>query len=219
MYKYAFYFVDLARQRVISWYEVLRFCTGPYVPQAQPLPPVVNAAPAAPPPSPEVLLEFTMQAAQSLHSGQLNSVLEDVIRRARAALAAENPSQELRNGCLRWAVLLSHTQRGLDFMTDVINGGADVNHTDEYGNSCMALAIHFCKHNAVVKLLASYAHLKTIGNGIQPVAFARHCFEESQRQLPTNATFAFEVGHRKILEAITNHVLLYGKEAKPVAAA
>ena len=214
---------------------------GPYVPRAQPLPPeepeappVPGAQPPAPPPAPpvaagmggvppeqaqaaEALLEYTMEAAQSFHGGALNRVLNDVIDKAMVELAKPNVPMEVLNGCLRWAVLLSENQRGIELLHKLIGMDAQPNHCDGYGNTPMAIAIHFCKYKAVVALLAKGAHLKPIGNRIRPLEFARYRFVAARDKPPSDEAFAFEAGHRKILEVINNHVLIYGLEAKPVA--
>ena len=209
---------------------------GPYVPHAQPLPPEEPEAPPVPgaqPPAPpvaaamgavppeqaqaaEALLEYTMEAAQSFHGGALNRVLNDVIDKAMNEIVKPNVPQEVLDGCLRWAVLLSENQHGMELLNKVVGMRANVNHYDVYGNTPMAMAIHFCKYKAVVALLAKGVHLKPIGNGIRPMEFARYRFVAARDKPPSDEAFAFEAGHRKILEVINNHVLGYGLEAKPV---
>ncbi len=163
----------------------------------------------------ELQLDYALYAYSMLSASQPHAIIDDVITKIRVVLVdGGNTTQEQLDSCLRWAVLIAGIPEALGLLQEVIDAGADVNCHDQYDNTPLALAIHFCVPGAVEELLKKGAALEVPGNGMHPQAYALQLFMETMCLLPSDKAFALRAGYRKILQAVADASLERGAREK-----
>lgn len=156
-------------------------------------------------PTQAMRLEYITYAVEALHSPRMQLILDDLIEKSRVLLAKQDITQDELNACLRWAILVSRSARGLNLLNQVLEAGAHVNHVDRYGNTPMVLAIQFYMHSAVKKFLEKGVDLAVVTAGVTPDMFARQRLHAAHRTLPSDRAFAMEFEAENVLGAITRY--------------
>lgn len=105
-------------------------------------------------------LRSTERFSRQPAPGAMQAVAHDVIAKVYAALALESVTQEKLDVCLRWAILVSNSQCGMELLQKVIAAGGNVNHCDAGGYAPLPLAMHFGRRAAIKMLLQHGAFLE-----------------------------------------------------------